>query len=111
MKPKHTDIYGNDLKLPETNWQLFEQLIGQIAMVDSKGRELMNPFEVCKNLFELTAQYYNIKYVEEQVIRIKYEGRLIERRAELTARDELIASLTLSEEDQAKVKAYYDSIK
>lgn len=111
-KPVHKDIYGGDLKLPDTNWSLFEKLLGQLKMVDERGRELMNPFEVCKNMFELTAQYYNIKYVEEQVIRIKYEGRLIDRRAELTGRDDLIKSLTtLSDENATKIKDYYESIK
>lgn len=111
-KPVHKDIYGGELQLPKTDWTLFEKLFGQLKIVDPWGKELMNPYEVTKNIFELTAQYYNIKYVEEQVIRIKYEGRLIERRTELTGRDDLIKSLTtLSEENSKKIKDYYDSLK
>ena len=109
-KPIHQDIYGNKLNLPTTNWALLEQLMGNLKIVDHLGKELMTPYDVVKDIFELTSQYYNIKYVEEQAIRIKYEGRLIDRRAELTGRDELIKSLTLNEADTETVNEYYKKL-
>jgi len=86
-------LTGENQELPQVNWKLFQGFMENMKIVDSKGKELMNPYQVCQNLFEMTFYHYALKYMEEKHLRIKYEGKVIEKVGDIRKLDDEIKEL------------------
>ena len=95
------------LETPKINHRILEDILGGIT--DAKLKTMTQMDQVL-HVFEATAMHYSLKFWEERNLREKYENKIVERVHDIALRDQLIKSLTLSEEDKATVQEYYDGL-
>lgn len=62
--------------------------------------------DLLTHCYEATAMHYSLKFHEEMNMRIKYEGKVIEKVGEIAEMQVLLASLTLNDEDKKKVEEF-----
>lgn len=85
------------------NWEIFEKIIGGISEAKLKR---MSQMDLISHVYEATAMHYTLKFHEEMNLRIKYEGKVIEKVGEIADMQVLLTSLTLNEEDTKKVEEF-----
>lgn len=90
-----------NLKLPTPNWNLFDTIMRTMKIVDPNGKELMNPYQVCKNVFEMTFFHYSIKFYEEKYAREKVEGKIIGKNVEIGKLQQEVKELKERLDDKA----------
>lgn len=96
-----------NLETPKINHRILEDILGGIP---TAKMAVMNMMQVVTHVFEATAMHYSLKFWEERNLREKYEQKVVDKVYAIALRDQLIKSLTLSEEDTKKVQDYYDGL-
>ena len=107
------DIAGQQIKVEKDQKVFVHRLEGdegskvefsEVLLVDDKGKELLNPLQVCQKVFEMTFYHYSIKFYEEKAAREKVEGKIIGKNTEIGKLQQEVKELKERLDDKGNTK-------